>query len=323
MEDFNSITDHAKAWWTIERTEKILGKKRLVLNPVAAAPLLRTLALMNKDGSISPDKLKKYLQLNHMLQILETKLIWVAKQNKTVRILDACCGTSFLGLSLAWYFKHIMPHPVEILGIDRNEAVVNTSNERAKWLQLDAIARFLPASISLSSWDDQYRQAYATDENVKLNILVALHACDIASDVAIALAIAAKVNLLAIAPCCQAELNQALQVTPLSDSHPLRGAMEQPQLRRELAAHLTDSLRCLAISAKGYEVTATEFIESTHTPKNRLILAERRGNYWLPARESFIDLWHHLGTPGFTLFQLLQSADLWDHRETFDFKRST
>lgn len=315
MEDLNAMTATAHAWWTKERTEKVLGKKRLLLNPVASAPLLRVLGLMNKDGSISPDKLKKYLQLNHMLQILEPKLQWVAKQNQKVRVMDACCGTSFLGLSLAWYFQHLMPHPVEILGIDRNTEVINTSNERAKLLRLDAVAKFLPASITVTSWDDHCMTAFGYAEPPKLNILVALHACDVASDVAIALALATKVNLLAIAPCCQAELNQALQETPLAETHPFRGALEHPQVRRELAAHLTDSLRCLAVTAKGYEVTATEFVESTHTPKNRLILAERRGKYWLPARQSFLDLWQHLGAPGFTLLKLLQSAGLWDQPE--------
>src|SRR5690606_35070577 len=108
----------------------------------------------------------------------------------------------------------------------------------------------------------------------RLHAVLALHACDTATDDALALGIRRNADVLAVAPCCQAELAQHFRKpgSAPADS-PLAVILHSPNLRREACAVFTDALRLALVRALGYEATATEFIESSHTPRNRLILA--------------------------------------------------
>lgn len=132
----------------------------------------------------------------------------------------------------------------------------------------------------------------------RLHAVLALHACDTATDDALALGVRQKADLLAVAPCCQAEL-ASLFKTQVEQrvASPLSVILHSPNLRRDAAATFTDALRLALVRAMGYEATATEFVPSTHTPKNRLILAERRGRYNREAWRDYLALRQSLGNP--------------------------
>ena len=129
-----SILEIAHRYWTSEKLKKLTGGKKLLLLPSNGADLLYALGLMNRDSSISADSVRKYLQINHMLELTRKPLEKLKDRFETVRILDCGCGNSYLTFLIAWYFKEILKHPCEIVGIDTNPKVIERSQEKAAQL---------------------------------------------------------------------------------------------------------------------------------------------------------------------------------------------
>ncbi len=250
------ITERAHAFWTTERRHALLGTKRLILDPAADAPLLRLLDLVHRDGSMPPQNIRKLMQVSHLLVLLGPPFDDLRKQHSRVRIVDIGCGSSSLTLVLAWVFKHQYGHEAEIVGIDRSAVVIRKSQERAN--ELGLAVRFEVA--------DAHTMQGAP------HAVLALHACDTATDAALAFGIRARAELIAVAPCCHAELSQRWHKTPA----PLIAPWQSPHLQRELAATMTDGLRMEILRAQGYDTTAMEFVPSEHTPKNTLLRARRK-----------------------------------------------
>jgi hypothetical protein len=120
-----------------------------------------------------------------------------------------------------------------------------------------------------------------------VHVLVALHACDTASDEALALGVSWGAELIAAAPCCQAELARRWADLAAAGAHgPFAPVWRSPHLRREAGATMTDALRLLLLRGCGYDATAMEFVASGHTPKNTLLRAVRTG---IPDREAFAE----------------------------------
>jgi len=298
-------------WWTPERLQKITGGKNLLLTPPRAPALLRVMGLLNQDGSMSSDNTSKFLQINHMLQLMMPSLEDLRERFKVVRIFDVGCGNSFLTLLVAWLFRTHWGKDCEIIGVDLNAKVIQQSVQRAKTLGYESCLKFAVAPISNTTWQDIYTQSFplSPDQEVpRPHLVTALHACDVATDHALAAAISLKSDVIAVAPCCQAELAKQWKALPASD-HPFHPVFATPNLRREIAAQMTDTLRLLLCRAHGYEVTATEFVPASHTPKNRLLLCVRRGNYLRQAADEFTRLKGALGDCTITLEALLAARD--------------
>jgi SAM-dependent methyltransferase len=254
------FTERAQAYWTAERTQALTGGKRLAVLPAEAPALLRALGLLDGDAAMPPQRVRKYLQINHLVRLVEPSFANLGE----LRILDAGCGRSYLTLLLAWCARE-RGVAVEVLGIDRDPDVIAECRRRTELAELDASVRFEVAD--LSTFDPRPFHP---------NAVVALHACDTATCDAIALGVAAAAEVIAVAPCCQAELARAW--TALAERGepggfaPIWGA---PHLRREIAADLTDAMRVVLLRAAGYEVTAAELVGHEHTKKNTLIRATR------------------------------------------------
>jgi SAM-dependent methyltransferase len=296
------FADKAKAHWTPERVAKVTGGKRWPVLPSEAPELLRVLGLLNSDGSMPADALRKFSQINHMLTLLMPQIDDLIARHPVVRVLDAGCGTSYLSLLLAWYVKTKRGHAVDILGIDLNEKVIATSKKRAADLGLTDVTRFEVRGIDA---DFQDRHPEQSEGSLRFHLVIALHACDTATDAALALAVKQKADHIAVAPCCQAELARKWKDLPDSAKHPLGILFRTPNLRRDTAAQATDAMRMLLLRSRGYEVTATEFVPSEHTPKNRLILATRRGSFLVDAAREFEQMKNALGGQGIALETLL------------------
>ncbi len=255
----------ARAHWTAARTDELLQGKDVLIRPGDAATLLRALGLLNADASLPPAQVRKYFQINHMVGQLRLTFEELRARHATIRLLDAGCGRSYLTLLLAWCGAHVWRHPIEVLGVDRNPAVIEECRRRTELAQLDGVARFEVAALD---------QLDAIDVPAELHGVIALHACDTATCDAIAIGVARRAELVAVAPCCQAELARGWEA--LADGQgDLAPIWRTPHLRRETAAHLTDAMRMLLLRAAGYRTTAIEFIPSEHTRKNTLIRAVR------------------------------------------------
>jgi SAM-dependent methyltransferase len=259
------INDRARAYWTEERTAQLLGDKSPVLRPAESAVLLRALGLLRDDTSLPPAQARKYFQINHMVALLLPALRELRAKHSTIRLLDAGCGRSYLTLLLAWCARHVWQHPLEVIGVDRDPDVIESARRRAELAELDDVVTFEVGSVADFTAPD-------------IHGVVALHACDTATCDALALGVSLGAELLAVAPCCQAELSRGwLALAERNAAGPFAPLWGAPHLRRETAADLTDAMRAVLLRSAGYEVLAMEFVPAEHTRKNTLIRAIRRG----------------------------------------------
>jgi len=281
----------ARSHWTEARTDELLQGKKVLIRPGDAATLLRALGLLNADASLPPAQVRKYFQINHMVGVLGPAFAELRGRHERIRLLDAGCGRSYLTLLLAWCGEHVWRHPVEVLGVDRNADVIDECRRRTELARLEHVARFEVGAI-------------ADDLDTDVHGVIALHACDTATCDAIAVGVARRAELIAVAPCCQAELARGW--TELADGGApgeLSPIWRTPHLRRETAAHVTDAMRMLLLRAAGYDVAAIEFIGSEHTKKNTLIRAMRRAGSDDAARAEYEAMVRATGGVGLRLAQ--------------------
>jgi SAM-dependent methyltransferase len=294
------FTERCLAHWTKERLTKLIGQHKYHVLPTNAPLLLRTLGLLNSDGSMSADSTKKFIQINHLLALFRPALEDLNERHKKVRILDAGCGSSFLTFILAWAYRDLWRHEALLIGVDSNANLIAKNKTSAENMDFSGLIKFAQSNIEDINWAAMLQDlGESVDEDPKKSrphAVVALHACDTATDDTIALGIKLQADFIAVAPCCQAEL--ARHWKDLGDqnlAHPLKPAFKNPHLRRELAAHFTDLVRVLILRGHGYEVTTTEFTMSHATPKNTLILARRRGSFLKEAQEEYARLAESMG----------------------------
>jgi SAM-dependent methyltransferase len=252
--------------------DKIMGGKDRALRPDRSAALLRAIGIMNPDQSISARNAKKYKQVNHLVELCRP--IWEARDPGAgpLRIVDLACGNSYLSFVLLEALR-LDGLDGRLLGVDVREDVIANSRTRAEQLGF-ADARFVASTLE-SLEPEVIRDALGGAPQ----LVISLHACDTATDAALALAIRAGVEWILCVPCCQAEIARQLEAAAKHVLVP--AAVEHGLLRRSFGELLTDALRVELLEACGYEVAVVEFVASSHTPKN-LLLRARRARAWTP-----------------------------------------
>jgi len=258
---------HAKLQRLDEETlGKMMGGKDRPLRPDASADLLRHIGIMNPDGSISAKNAKKYKQINHFVELCRpvwTRLcgLRTVDEQRPLRVFDLGCGNSYLSFVLAEALR-LQGVPLRLIGIDRRGDVVQRSLERANALGW--------------SWMTFRAEAIETTDLCELggppDLVMSLHACDTATDDALARAIESDASAIFAAPCCQHELATQL------DRAPVPALVDHGLFKQDYAALLTDALRAELLEAAGYRVDLLEFVASEHSMKNRLLRANRQGS---------------------------------------------
>ncbi len=304
-----AFTEKARAHWSPERVEELTGGKDLLVLPDQAPALLRALGLLHRDATMPPAQVRKYLQLNHMLWLLGPPLRELMERFDVLNIVDAGCGRSYLTVALAWCFEHVFDQPARILGIDRNKKLIEECRRRTEMTGLEGILKYVASDLDDFESAAAWKEAFGED-GARTHAVISLHACDTATDDAIALGVCTEAELIAVAPCCQAELARGWRA--LGDAvaeEEANGAFapiwQTPQLCRESAATMTDTFRTLLLRAAGYETRAVEFVPSEHTPKNTLIRAIRRDEADGDALRQYIALRDATGGVGIKLEKLL------------------
>jgi SAM-dependent methyltransferase len=282
------FTALARAHWTLARTEALADGKQLAILPAEAPLLLRALGLLHRDATMPPREVRKFLQVNHVVRLLRPTLDELHRKHGAVRILDAGCGRSYLTLLLA-HCARTRGDSLEVLGVDRDAAVIAECQRRTEVADLADLVRFVASPLD------------ALADDTPVHAVFALHACDTATCDAIALGVARGADLVAVAPCCQAELARAWTELAESSTGAFAPIWRAPHLRRETAAHITDAMRALLLRAAGYDVTAMEFIAAEHTKKNTLLRAIRTGVPDPAARAEYDALVAATGGRGLTL----------------------
>ncbi|MEM6992581.1 MAG: SAM-dependent methyltransferase [Myxococcota bacterium] len=245
------------------RIAKVMGGKERALRPDTSGELLRVIGIMNADGSISAKNAKKYKQVCHLVELCRPAWERVASQRTVdadhpLRVVDLGCGNSYLTFVVAEALR-LAEIPARLHGVDVRADVIERSRERATALSMSNMS-FAVASIGDA----------VLDHDGPPDLVLALHACDTATDEALAQAITAGAGEIFVAPCCQRELASQLSASPV------RAMLRQGLLKQDYAATLTDALRVELLEACGYIVDTVEFVASAHTPKNLLIRAHRR-----------------------------------------------
>jgi hypothetical protein len=232
-------------------------------NADKSVPLLKALHILTRDGALNADSRRKLTQVLHLTQLLRPALEKMLAGGDNPVLADLGAGKSYLGFIL--YDLVIGPagHG-RVIGIETREQLVEASRALAAQSGFERM-EFIAAPI-----------AEATLPGGKADMVTALHACDTATDDAIRFALRHEAKVIALVPCCQAEVARLLD----GQQGPMRQLWRHPIQRREFGAHVTNVIRGLVLEAHGYKVRVTELTGLEHSMKNELILAERhqRGN---------------------------------------------
>jgi hypothetical protein len=242
---------------------------QLDLRPGQSIELLKELHILTRDGKINQDSRRKLKQVYHLYQFIEKLLKELPASATGPTLADHGAGKSYLGFIIYDLFFKALGQGT-IYGIETRAELVAKSQALALHLGFERMQFLnLSAAESVSS--------LALPEQI--DVVTGLHACDTATDDAIAFGLAKRAKYMVLVPCCQAELARALnqnkalnlQRTPLAElwRHPLH--------TREMGSQLTNVLRCLYLEAMGYQVTVTELVGWEHSMKNELILAKYIG----------------------------------------------
>jgi hypothetical protein len=281
-------------------TQPTSPSDQLDLRPGQSIELLKALHILTREGKLNQDSRRKLKQVKHLFQFIEKPLLEMLTQRLAhgntapITLADHGAGKSYLGFMIHdLFFK---PQQLvhgrsvgQVIGIETRPELVAASQQLAQQLGFAEGMQFVNASASQA----------ATDESLpeQIEMVTALHACDTATDDAIAFGLTKHAKFMALVPCCQAEVaaclrqDKALQLarTPLAElwRHPLH--------TREMGSQITNVMRCLYLESQGYQVTVTELVGWEHSMKNELILAHHTGQKKHTAGERLQALLSQLG----------------------------
>ena len=268
-------------------------KKKYVLEEGVPVPFLQDLGVMTQDGKIVRTKMDKFRQINRFLEFVEDILPQLDK-DRELTLLDFGCGKSYLTFAMYYYLHELKGYDIRIIGLDLKTDVILHCNELAKKYGYEKLT-FLVGDIADYEGMDQ------------VDMVVTLHACDTATDYALAKAVGWNAKVILSVPCCQHEVNKQLEkqrnlhsgkmkskteVMEVSEmlgdqlasmEEVLGPIMDYGLLRERFAALVTDGLRAKRLESEGYETQVLEFIDMEHTPKNILLRAVKKGS---PAAKS-------------------------------------
>ncbi len=242
------------------------------LRPGQSIELLKELHILTREGKLNQDTRRKLKQVYHLYQFIEPLLNEALKSDTAFTLADHGAGKSYLGFILYDLFfnvAHAGQQPGgHVYGIETRSELVEKSRTLAAHLGFARMS-FLNLSVKEST--------ALTALPSRINIVTALHACDTATDDAIAFGLAKQAQHMVLVPCCQAEVASVLKRTRALNltRTPLAELWRHPLHTREFGSQITNVLRCLQLEANGYNVTVTELVGWEHSMKNELILASK------------------------------------------------
>lgn len=229
-------------------------RKTYILEEGNPVPFLIDLGVQTKEGKIVKSRYDKYRQINRFLEFIED-ILSTLPNDRTINIIDFGCGKSYLTFAIYYYLKVLQGLDIRITGLDLKHDVIRHCNELAVRYGYDAL-EFLHGDIS----------TYQGGSGGKdIDMVVTLHACDTATDYALAKAVSWNAKVILSVPCCQHEVNKQIackELTPI---------LKYGLIKERMSALITDAVRANILEEQGYEVQILEFIDMEHTPKNILI----------------------------------------------------
>lgn len=243
--------------------------EQLGLKPGQSVELLKALHILTREGKLNQDSRRKLKQVYHLYQFIEPLLKELSQDGHAVTLADHGAGKSYLGFILYdLYFKALGQG--RIYGIETRAPLVEASQKLAAELGFERM-EFLNMSVAESTRADFMPEQF--------DVVTALHACDTATDDAIAFGLEKQARAMVLVPCCQAEVAACLRQSKAVSlaRTPLAELWRHPIHTREMGSQITNVLRCLYLEACGYQVTVTELVGWEHSMKNELIVARYTG----------------------------------------------
>lgn len=232
-------------------------KKHYILEEGIPVPFLVDLGVMTKEGRVVNSRYDKYRQINRFLEFIED-ILPNLDQDRESTIIDFGCGKSYLTFAMYYYLKELKGYPVRIIGLDLKEDVIEHCSRLGRQYGYEGLS-FCHGDI-------------ASFEGVeKVDMVVTLHACDLATDYALEKAVNWGARVILSVPCCRHELNGQME------NSLLRPVLQYGLIKERMAALYTDAIRAQVLEYRGYRTQILEFIDMEHTPKNILIRAVRQG----------------------------------------------
>lgn len=233
-------------------------------------PVFRVLGLSDKDGNLKPSRQAKYRQVEEFLRQLDAALSDAMKSEKVrkptaedpLRIIDLGAGNGYLTFAAQRYLTEIRELPVVVTGVDVKEQSREHNTKIAA--ELGVAAEFVAGTID------------GVQLTEKPDVVLALHACDTATDDALARAVEWEAPLVLAAPCCHHDIAAQLRKAPTPAPYSM--LTRHGILRERFADTLTDALRASLLRLSGYRVDVVQFVESQHTPRNTMLRAIRTGS---------------------------------------------
>ena len=240
--------------------------KKLPLTSFDSTALLRTIGLADGEGRIRASRRGKYDQVNEFLKVVG-ETVGAAKDGATdFTVVDCGCGKAYLTISLWYYLTFVLGYAnVRIVGVDRRHDVIDAATHMAAQLDLADKVTFVEADLSTFNLS-----TLPLFHSSTVDLVCSLHACDTATDEALAKGVEWKARYILSAPCCQHELQKVLGTTPTA----FDGLLRQSILRERLCDILTDSFRAQILRILGFKTQVVEFVSSEATARNILIRAE-------------------------------------------------
>lgn len=232
-------------------------KKKYVLEEGKPIPFLQDLGVMTADGRIVHSRYDKFRQINRFLEFVQNILPKLPK-GREINIIDFGCGKSYLTFAMYYYLKELNGFDIRVIGLDLKQDVIDHCNQLARKYGFEKLA-FYHGDIASYEGVDQ------------VDMVVTLHACDTATDYALAKAVRWNASVILSVPCCQHELNRQMK------NDMLEPVLQYGLLKERMAALYTDGIRAEILENHGYRTQILEFIDMEHTPKNVLIRAVKEG----------------------------------------------
>lgn len=239
------------------------------VRPGQSIELLKELHILTREGKLNQDSRRKLKQVYHLYQFIEKLLLELPTAGEGATLADHGAGKSYLGFIIYdLFFKGLKGG--HIYGVESRPELVQKSRALAAQLGFDRMS-FLNLSVAESTDSDAMPD--------QIDVVTALHACDTATDDAIAFGLQKHARYLVLVPCCQAEIARTLNASKALSLKrtPLAELWRHPLHTREMGSQITNVLRCLYLEACGYQVTVTELVGWEHSMKNELIIARRTG----------------------------------------------
>ncbi len=241
----------------VSKTSVVQTGREYVVNPALATELLTEIGILAKNGKIKNDKIRKYNQIDYFVELMQGVLKEIGDKDEYV-ILDAACGKSYLSFVLNFYMREILKKKCKFIGVDYSQIVIDASKKTAKNLGYNNM-EFIKADLT------EYTPS------VRPDIVVSLHACDTATDMALALGIRSGSRAIVSVPCCHKDILKQYSYEPFE------AITKHGILKARLADTLTDGIRAAYLESVGYKVSMIEYISPLETPKNIMIRAVYTG----------------------------------------------